>query len=83
MDFASYLASIKVGSGTDTGQKLRHLLDLLVLRNLGWSSKASETAVEAENVLMEKVSGRPQAEPWEDMQADDQLAVVEQIVQSQ
>ena len=60
MDFASYLASIKVGSGTDTGQKLRHLLDLLVPRILNRSSKASETAVEAEYVLMEKVLD----EPW-------------------
>ena len=32
---------------------------------------------------MEKTPGRPLAELWEDMQADDQLAVVEQIVQFQ
>lgn len=54
--------------------------DLPVPRIWDWSSKASETAVEAEYVLMEKGSGRPLAELWEDMQADEQLALVEQIV---
>lgn len=52
MDFVKYVASIKVVSGADTCQKPRYVMNLPVPRILDLSSKASETAVEAEYVVM-------------------------------
>jgi aminoglycoside phosphotransferase (APT) family kinase protein len=62
---------------------LRTVLGVRVPEVLAWSSRASETAVGAEFVVMEKVSGVQLSLVWETMSEEERAAVVRDLISAE
>lgn len=57
----------------------RNVLGVPVPKVLAWCSDANRSPIGAEYILMEKVSGRPLAEFWDNMKGRDKISLLQQI----